>query len=106
MTQKHTPTPWIATTFVDNRPHGSDHHTFKITPQRGPYGTLFGPDAAHIVKCVNMHDELVEALNMARLFIDGEYRDPSSELDGEILSREARSIHKVLCGVIAKAGAL
>lgn len=71
------------------------------------YAKTYSPEkASHIVKCVNMHDELVEALKTARLFIEGEYRDPSSELDGEILSREARSIHKVLCGIIAKAGEL
>lgn len=76
MTQKHTPTPW----------------TFKQDPKTGDCGiTAVGvgilaetyaeirraheyatgeshANAAHIVKCVNMHDELVEALEIAETY--------------------------------------
>jgi hypothetical protein len=41
----HTPGPWEFSTFVDNRPSGSEHHTYKITPQRGVYGSMFEADA-------------------------------------------------------------
>lgn len=35
---------WEATVFVDNRPN-TDHVSYRITPQRGPYGTMFAEDA-------------------------------------------------------------
>ena len=38
-------TEWEVIPFVDNRQHGSDHHTYKITPQRGPYGSMFEHEA-------------------------------------------------------------
>lgn len=65
---KHTPTPWDA----------SDRENYSLIFGKGfekpiatcdSYSKGFGPskderkaNAAHIVKCVNMHDELVENL--------------------------------------------
>ncbi len=46
-----TPGPWEPQPFVDNRPMGSGHHTYKIAPQRGVYGSLFEADAKHLSRC-------------------------------------------------------
>jgi len=64
MTKEHTPTPWynIANDIYHESEYGSD-----------PIASVCGEcsfnqdqaNAAHIVKCVNMHDELVEALEDA-----------------------------------------
>lgn len=67
MTKKHTPTPWV----LDDDGDGD----YKIISEEGrliAVETSYYPiapsveDAAHIVKCVNMHDELVEALKWAK----------------------------------------
>lgn len=60
MTQKHTPTPWYADiNFITD---GQRNEVAHITSY---HMTLHEEcaNAAHIVKCVNMHDELVEALS-------------------------------------------
>lgn len=60
---KHTPTPWY---WGDKSHHGY----FNLRSDSGivigaeenyttPYMDISEEDAAHIVKCVNMHDELV-----------------------------------------------
>lgn len=63
MTKEHTPTPWV----LDDDGDGD----YKIISEDGrliAVETSYYPiapsieDAAHIVKCVNMHDELVGAL--------------------------------------------
>lgn len=59
MAEPRTKLPWTKETFVDNRPAGTDHHTYKITPQRGVYGSLFEEDADYIVEAVNSHATLV-----------------------------------------------
>lgn len=81
MTTQHTPTPWRAAINMDGR-----HQAFSIMADspafhkdEWPYQpliaqTLHGKgcatlevaraNAAHIVKCVNLHDELIEALDM------------------------------------------
>ena len=56
---KHTPTPWVA---IDEYIYSQDRFEIGTTTTSGfDYGTD-DANAAHIVKCVNMHDELVEAL--------------------------------------------
>lgn len=67
MTEKHTPTPYRVginkTTIVCDTPvpeiNGSDDNSYGghlIAESLAPR------NAAHIVKCVNLHDELVEVL--------------------------------------------
>lgn len=66
MKKEHTPTPLISgkSPFeVYNHDHG-DAVPFYVT--RGQVILAYcyeDEDAAHIVKCVNMHDELVDALD-------------------------------------------
>lgn len=78
---KHTPTPWRVeadTTLIwgdcnpdDNSTRGMGYPIAKcnINPSgnwsTGPYADEGAANAAHIVKCVNLHDELVEALKQA-----------------------------------------
>jgi hypothetical protein len=60
-------------------------------------------NAARIVLTWNCHDELVGALQAARAFIAGEYRDPALEPGGEWLAAEARPTHALICAALAKA---
>lgn len=84
MTDKKTPGPWEAKTFVDNRKHGGDHHTFLITPQRGTYGTMFEEDAILAASA----PELLEALKWMVDNDDTNEGDvPLSELGGETWSQ-------------------
>lgn len=68
---KHTPTPWVATSNEsywvivpeargENDPYeiGDVCSSYPSSKDQG----LQQANAAHIVKCVNLHDELVEAL--------------------------------------------
>lgn len=64
MTKEHTPTPWI----VDTVTYGdiwivADKESW--VPRICHIPDYSEANAAHIVKCVNMHDELVEALKQA-----------------------------------------
>lgn len=56
-----TKLPWIKTVFVDNTKLGGSHKTFRVSAQRGPYGTLFEQDADLILRAVNSHQALVDA---------------------------------------------
>jgi hypothetical protein len=71
---KHTPGPWTAETFVDNRPNGSEHHTYRITPQRGVYGSMFEADA----KLAAAAPDLLEAIKAlsASIFAPDDGRSP------------------------------
>jgi hypothetical protein len=67
---KQTPTPWIAvrTTVRGGfqNPEDSGDLICTTDPFRLPeYGKQNVANAAHIVKCVNAHDELVAALKLA-----------------------------------------
>lgn len=66
---KHTPTPWELVETIDGV-------FFYQTENKKPHlrlGEMFKPaDAQYVLKCVNMHDELVEALKMAVEYFDGQ----------------------------------
>lgn len=59
---KHTPTPWASDDYVIYSLNG-EHIAHTDNTMRSPDED--DANAAHIVKCVNMHDELVEVLNLA-----------------------------------------
>lgn len=82
---KHTPTPWEVVVAPSGTPD--------ITDNKGNIvAAIFGGSAeandAHIVQCVNLHDELVEALR--------EIASDTNDGKSEIVAREA----------LKKAGAL
>lgn len=80
MTKEHTPTPWVLDEccYGDNIIEGpNDEIIMWDTPAHKITPTL--NDMLHIVKCVNMHDELVEALQIAR----EELKDYETALNGE-----------------------
>ncbi len=62
MTKEHTPTPWKVGYLGREIVSSVDTSVGKA---------YWKQDAAHIVKCVNMHDELVEALK--RVAESGEF---------------------------------
>lgn len=67
---KHTPTPWV---HKDGEVY--EENDFKIFDAYNS-DFLYEEDkanAAHIVKCVNMHDELVEVLSKFMDFKDSDY---------------------------------
>lgn len=60
MTKEHTPTPW------SYEEQGESTHISSLYKEWVTEGGPFNPaDGHHIVKCVNMHDELVENLKQA-----------------------------------------
>lgn len=62
---KHTPIPWEVATDEDGRVaviKGCSFLTYAFPTDLGFETGSPEANAAHIVKCVNMHDELVEAL--------------------------------------------
>ena len=65
MTKEHTPTPWkVGAKHTIGFVSVEDDQSCGMTiPFIDVYGTNPEANAAHIVKCVNMHDELVEALD-------------------------------------------
>lgn len=111
---KHTPTPWRiedGTTLIwgscnpeDNTDAGMGYpvtecRTTPISASswcKAPYSEEGEANAAHIVKCVNMHDELVEALKLANGFIS--MREDKAGLES-IAGKNIRAVLK-------KAGAL
>lgn len=58
---KHTPTPWDQLNNVFTMEDG--YFSMIQTPDQCIANVFDEADAAHIVKCVNMHDELVDALD-------------------------------------------
>lgn len=60
---KHTPTPWDQLNDVFTIEDG--YFSMIQTPDQCIANVFDEANAAHIVKCVNMHDELVEALEAA-----------------------------------------
>lgn len=69
MTDKHTPTPWNVSTWVEQ----PNNRTKPMVAAKGVTIAITHPapicqeseceaNARHIVKCVNYHDRLVEAL--------------------------------------------
>ena len=89
ITMNHTPTPW---TQDDRRildPQGRQiavcHSDF--------IGKVSGAqDAAHIVKCVNAHDELVAALRQAERFV-------WHQVDGD---GPANALHELIVSALSK----
>lgn len=71
MTQSHTPTPW---TYREAIILGSTRKQWVVEDadkERTICGQILNEEnAAHIVRCINSHDALVEALNDAIQAID------------------------------------
>lgn len=56
---KHTPTPWVSVGGCIETVDDTLNDGFYIATV---YGADYAANAAHIVKCVNMHDELVATI--------------------------------------------
>lgn len=96
---KHTPTPWRVegdTTLIwghcdthDLSDYGMGYPIAecRVSPMststwcRAPYADEGEANAAHIVKCVNMHDELVAALENLADFCEGSFAKPKEQDD-------------------------
>ncbi len=97
MSTQHTPTPWalrfdddgvsICSLTADGKPD------YYIAKECGGYA-LQTNDLQHAIRCVNAHDELVEALREARIFV------------GSIDSTGAKIALARIEIALAKAGAL
>ena len=75
---KHTPTPWKHE--LDNRISSDGMIFVKCFDDN---------DAAHIVKCVNAHDELVAALEQIHLYSVGLAEPTRTEIDIFDIARSA-----------------
>ena len=90
MTTNHTPAPWYADTELATcavLPAGTDDWRFAVAvcqpPNYHPSGIAAAnaesrANAAHIVRCVNAHDELVAALQRCATAL-ALYGQPSAE---------------------------
>lgn len=77
MTKEHTPTPWYS--IGNDIYHESEYGSDPIASVCGECSfTQDHANAAHIVKCVNMHDELVEAIQ--ELICAGDFRRGCEDL--------------------------
>lgn len=96
MTKEHTPTPWKVEDWHGDTqivgPEGSliciDTAYYPVAPSEG--------DMAHIVKCVNMHDELVEVLKRAHeewseLYAE-RYNEPPTETPYDEVLKKAGAL--------------
>lgn len=81
MSKEHTPTPWEVGTDEDGRVaviKGCSFLTYAFPTDLGFETGSADANAAHIVKCVNMHDELVEAIQ--DLICAGDFRRGCEDL--------------------------
>jgi hypothetical protein len=82
----------------------SPGYTFEDFPASDEVQAEFLANAALIVRAVNSHDALVDALVDAYEFIGDQYGDAESQaLDGEYVSRDARPVWNVICTALAAA---
>jgi len=93
---KHTPTPWTYHDLAD----GYGQERFDVVGSDGisvadEQGTFDKASADHIVKCVNLHDELVGALKLA-----------VTEVSAERFLPDGRRLLDVVREALKKAGAL
>jgi hypothetical protein len=72
----HTPIPWHRNAYnicsiikINNGPDSNGHNYVDGRHQVKIASAEWATDAAHIVKCVNLHDELIEALKDAHPYI-------------------------------------
>ena len=70
---QHTSTPWVTTSYPDD-----PHHAIPIWSEGPEYeivamldGANKEADAAHIVRCVNVHDDLLAAVRVAKDWLLG-----------------------------------
>jgi hypothetical protein len=79
---KHTPTPWevngqmiVKDCYNEVIADVEASWQFNFPPKRRVNRDICNANAEHIVKCVNSHDELLEALKQALSYIKGDYID-------------------------------
>lgn len=119
MSKEHTPTPWRIednTTLIWGACNPDDLSSYgmgypvaecRITPIsqsswcNAPYSDEGEANAAHIVKCVNMHDELVEALKEIN-----NLNENHSPFGGEMYRDRIDMAWELVRETLKKAGAL
>ena len=76
---EHTPTPWMVTSWDDRTtisPVNEDAVIATLWPFMRAHGDLpHEANAAFIVKAVNMHEELVDALKACRRQMQNDWHD-------------------------------
>lgn len=90
----HTPTPWDQLNDVFTIEDG--YFSMIQTPDKCIANVFDEANAAHIVKCVNMHDDLVGAL---KKIIDRSHNDPLG-------TSKVIDMRKIAEKALKKAGAL
>lgn len=90
---KHTPTPWEVVVAPSGTPDITDAKGQVVA---AVFGGKADSNAAHIVKCVNMHDELLERLRELMELTE----DPENDAD------ECESVFVAARETLKKAGAL
>lgn len=106
----HTPTPWFAKELHSNYEgyvltHVEEHGTAKLTKRVDwtKAGQFKKEDAAHIVRCVNTHDTLVEALHQLLRAVNDLVEDGT--LDASIVHQHTDYVRAVKALALAENGA-
>lgn len=92
---KHTPTPWDTMGSLVIRVEGPTSYMVARASS--------SEDAAHIVKCVNMHDELVEAL---KKIANNEFKDADELWCSEAMAIFVARLNDIAADALKKAGEL
>ena len=97
-----TPTPWRA---YNDRIYGTDHDSggHALANTDSPYVQDGAANAAFIVRAVNAHQHLIEALQSAREYFDN-LSDADHDGDGFVPNAEMRLVSEI-DEALAKAGA-
>jgi N-dimethylarginine dimethylaminohydrolase len=104
MTKEHTPTPWDKLNGVFTPEDG--YFSMIQTPDKCIANVFEEANAAHIVKCVNMHDELVEALKEAGDVIESYHKSTGIDLGDASNMPFYKDTMNTIDETLKKAGAL
>ncbi len=96
MTDKHTPTPWVTREAVESGV------TIIASAEKIIARCFRRADAAHAIRAVNAHNELVEALKLAFYYLDNS--DSPGGCDGKHDDCEHCSAIAFVRAALAKAG--
>lgn len=96
---KHTPTPWptdmVEKIWMAGLSKLIADGDLGASAVAAIFDGIAKEDAAHIVKCVNMHDELVEALKALHIqALQSNVNSPANEWGEEALSMSLATLKK------------
>ena len=90
---KHTPTPWVVSCGSIYTTEGIPIAEMDREVGNGTLPVERDENARHIVHCVNLHDELVEALKITRHYL-WTFRHHFNEVHHEAMNKAEQALSK------------